>query len=235
MLPALARKTRAVACRASPKGSQGKRGRRKGAGGNALPPMRARIGRSRSCSRVFISLQKSTVGILAQRSEHPPSQPILEVFGDGRLAPCRSRESVAGRGRRDAVPDRCGNPHVTVFEIGPCRGNAGTLSMEGTSGHSSGLLFTEHLRMWPWHRWGFALAKASGFPSEATGVPEARWVRGCVTENVTREPGPARRSGSVRRETPGPPSLPFQGRKPWEGGEARASKRCWERERRGYS
>jgi hypothetical protein len=86
----------------------------------------------------------------------------LEAFGDGRLVPGRARESVNDRGRRDAVPDRYGKPHVTVLEIGPCRGNAGTLSMEDTSGHSSGLLFTGRLQMWSWHPRGFALAKASG-------------------------------------------------------------------------
>lgn len=153
-LPALARKTGAIACQVCPKGSQGKRGRRKGAGGNTLPPMRARIGRSRLCSRVFMSLQKSAVGILAQRSERFH----FNRFGVARGRASSfwpARESVTDRGRRDAVPDRCGSRHVTALEIGPCRGNAGTLSMEGTSGHSRGLLFTEHLPMWSRHRRGF--------------------------------------------------------------------------------
>jgi len=49
-----------IACHTRRKARVGSEGQRIGAGGYALPPRRARIGRSRSCSRVVVCLQKST-------------------------------------------------------------------------------------------------------------------------------------------------------------------------------
>jgi len=42
----------------------------------ALPPRRARIGRSRSCSRVMMLLQKSTDSGRRKEADAPPSHPI---------------------------------------------------------------------------------------------------------------------------------------------------------------
>jgi len=65
--------------------------------------------------------------------------------------------------------------------------------------------------MWSWRPRGFALAKASGgLPTIATGVSEARWVRGCVTEDVAREPGPPAEADRCAVKRPVPQS-PFPG------------------------
>jgi len=82
-------------------GPPGKRGRRKGAGGNTLPPMRARIGRSRSCSRVVECRCRSRQLVFWRREAGASISTDLEVSGDGRLVPCRPRESVNGGEQRD--------------------------------------------------------------------------------------------------------------------------------------
>jgi hypothetical protein len=82
-------------------GPLGKRGRRKGAGGNTLPPMRARIGRSRSCSRVVECRCRSRQQMSWRKEADASTSTDLESSGDGRLAPGRPRASVNDREQRD--------------------------------------------------------------------------------------------------------------------------------------
>jgi len=81
-------------------GPLGKRGRRKSAGGNTLPPMRARIGRSRSCSRVVECRCRSRQQMFWRREAGVSISTDLEASGDGRLVPYRPRASVNDKGAK---------------------------------------------------------------------------------------------------------------------------------------
>jgi len=80
---------RAVACRALRRRRAGSGGQRDGTGSpskGALLPARARIGRSRSCSRVVDVVAEIDRRCQAQRSGRSPLHPIWRTFMDGRLA-----------------------------------------------------------------------------------------------------------------------------------------------------
>jgi hypothetical protein len=167
--------------------------------------MRARIGRSRLCPRVVECRCRSRQQMFWRREAGASISTDLEASGDGRLVPIVHARARTTGGKETSVPDQRGSSHVTALEIGPIRMDAAKLATEGTSGHLSGLLFTEHPRMRPWRRLG-----PRTHESDCVLGRSDRGVRGSAGSGAhgrerharTRI---ARRSGWVRRETPDPP------------------------------
>jgi hypothetical protein len=70
----------------------------------ALPPKRARIGRSRSCSRVVDVVAEVDRQWPAQRSGRTSISPDLEAFRDGRLARSSNVRKYAAAGKETLAP-----------------------------------------------------------------------------------------------------------------------------------
>jgi len=87
-------------------------------GVRARPPKRARIGRSRSCSRVVDVVAEVDRQWLAQRSGRTSISPDLEAFRDGRLARSSNVRKYAAAGEETLAPSSKRKPHVTVLESG---------------------------------------------------------------------------------------------------------------------
>jgi len=168
--------------------------------------MRARIGRSMSCSRVVECRCRSRQQMFWRREAGASISTDLEASGDGRLVLYSSTRERERQGNKEtSVPDQRGSSHVTALEIGPIRMDAAKLATEGTSGHLCGLLFTEHPRMRPWRRLG-----SRAHESDRVLGRSDRGVRGSAGSGVHGRERQARtriarRSGWVRRETPDPP------------------------------
>jgi len=112
---------RVVACRAPRKRRTGSGGQRIGTGSSqlrALPPRRARIGRSRSCSRVVDVVAEVDRQWPAQRSGRTSISPDLDAFRDGRLARSSNVRKYAAAGEETLAPSSKRKPHVTVLESG---------------------------------------------------------------------------------------------------------------------
>jgi len=135
-LPALPRTREGCRTPRASKEGRGKRGptHRHGLalGKRARRSRRARIGRSRSCSRVVDVVAEVDRQWPAQRSGRTPFHPIWTRFGDGRLARGSTYESTQLRVKRHWHPHRSGNLHVTVSESDATRAWRGRLAMEGT-------------------------------------------------------------------------------------------------------
>jgi hypothetical protein len=108
--------------------------------------------------------------------------------------------------------------HVTALEISATRGGRGRevdgrhlgpkkqVALHGTL---AGVVLAPP-------KFYFACESGERSSGGATGVSEARWFRGRVADNATREPDPTRRSRSLRREAHGLPVSIFQGARPGE-------------------
>jgi len=81
-------------------------------------PQRARIGRSRSCSRVVDVVAEVDRQWPAQRSGRTSISPDLEAFRDGRLARSSNVRKYAAAGEETLAPSSKRKPHVTVLESG---------------------------------------------------------------------------------------------------------------------
>jgi hypothetical protein len=157
-------------------------------------PGRARIGRSRSCSRVSVVVAEVVRRCSAQRSGRPPFHPIWRPFGDGRLARGTGCESTRATGEETPAPMDKRKPHVTASKpwARPAQGAGG----------------------WRWKasrivRWAYpsrtliqhGLGKP-GFGCPATSGPAGsgsdRGVRGSVASGVHGRRTP--------RANPGPPA-----------------------------
>jgi len=197
----------------------------------ALPPRRARIGRSRSCSRVVDVVAEVARQWPAQRSGRNPFHPIWIAFGDGRLARSSNVRKYAAAGEETLAPSSKRKLHVTVFESG-CdlrmardgwRWKASRIVVAGGSSRTAGMSRSRLPRRIR------ASRKRGVGHGEATGMPEARLHRERAEENAARPTRgyPSKRIG--RLEPSGPPVSVVRGASPGRGGEAQASKRCWER------
>jgi len=87
-------------------------------GVRALLSKRARIGRSRSCSRVVDVVAEVDRQWPAQRSGRTSISPDLEAFRDGRLARSSNVRKYAAAGEETLAPSSKRKPHVTVLESG---------------------------------------------------------------------------------------------------------------------
>jgi len=121
-LPAFSRKREGYRMPGASKEAHGKRGptHRHGLilGVRALPSKRARIGRSRSCSRVVDVVAEVDRQWPAQRSGRTSISPDLEAFRDGRLARSSNVRKYAAAGEETLAPSSKRKPHVTVLESG---------------------------------------------------------------------------------------------------------------------
>jgi len=87
-------------------------------GVRARLPKRARIGRSRSCSRVVDVVAEVDRQWPAQRSGRTSISPDLDAFRDGRLARSSNVRKYAAAGEETLAPSSKRKPHVTVLESG---------------------------------------------------------------------------------------------------------------------
>jgi hypothetical protein len=106
---------------------------------------RARIGRSRSCSRVMDVVAEVDGQWPAQRSGRTSISPDLEAFRDGRLARSSNVRKYAAAGEETLAPSSERKPHVTVLEsgcdprrcAGGCRRKASRIVVVGGSSRTA--------------------------------------------------------------------------------------------------
>lgn len=229
-LPAFSRKREGYRTPGASKEAHGKRGptHRHGLvlGERAPRSKRARIGRSRSCSRVMDVVAEVDGQWPAQRSGRTSISPDLEAFRDGRLARSSNVRKYAAAGEETLAPSSKRKPHVTVLESGcdprMCAGGrrwkASWIVVVGGSSRNA----RKHgLGGFGGHR---ASRKRGESAGDATGVSEVRWSRELAEENAarpTREPPAEADRASVNRQVPQPPSSWVQAR----GGGARRKPR----------
>jgi len=93
----------------------------------ALSSRRARIGRSRSCSRVVDVVAEVDGQWPAQRSGRTSISPDLEAFRDGRLARGSNVREYAAAGEETLTPSSQRKLHVTAFRewVRPAHGAGG--------------------------------------------------------------------------------------------------------------
>jgi hypothetical protein len=100
-LPAFLRKREGCRMPSVPKGARGKRGPTQSEKGRkSLPPRRARIGRSRSCSRV-VDCCRSRQTVAGAEKRTLPISPDLESVRGRAPSPLLQRTKVRSGGRRD--------------------------------------------------------------------------------------------------------------------------------------
>jgi len=197
-------------------------------------PARARIGRSRSCSRVDGGVAEVVRRCSAQRSGRSPSHPIWKAFRDGRLARGTTCASTRATGEPTPVPPECAETsRDRTLTEGAARAGRGKLVMEGVSdrrwvypsrnAHPNGLGRLGRASLCE------SMEAAPGSDRDVRGTAESR-AHGRI--DAARELGAARRSGLGVVKRPVPQSPSSWAASPRRRGEAQASKRCWERTRR---
>jgi len=177
-----------------------------------------------------------------QRSVRFPLHPIWKSYGDGSLG--RSQQAgvtsaarrLRSKGRRGS--DRSGNPSRDRYSrpistragarVSPWRWKAPRIK-------AADLIFTEGFAVWSRRPQGTPLAKARrGELGKRQGCQRHGPFGSASSKKPRTNPSdPPKRIG--RRENARSPSLLVVGASPAAKGEVKASKRCWEPMRRGYS
>jgi len=173
-------------------------------------PRRARIGRSRSCSRVVDVVAEVDRQWPAQRSGRTSISPDLEAFRDGRLARSSNVRKYAAAGEETLAPSSQRKRSRDRFRewVRPAHGAGGwrwKASWIVVAGGSSRTACMSRSR--PTRRIRASRKRGEGH-GKATGMSEVRWRRECAEENAAqRKPEVARRSGSdvLNRQVPQPP------------------------------
>lgn len=196
----------------------------------SLRSRRARIGRSRSCSRVISCCCRSRQTVAgAEKRTHLHFTRSGSVQGRAPSSQLQ-RTRVRGRERRNTGTLIEAETHVTVLESG-CDPR---MAREAGDGRHPGSSWWAALHGTLANTVSAAPAilasrKRSQGTGEATGVSEVRWTRECADENAAQPTWSRPPKRIRRREPPGPPVSSVQGASPGRWGEAQASKRCWER------
>jgi len=218
---------RAVARRAPREGRTGSGGQRTGTGGNTrnTKPARARIGRSRSCSRVVVVVAEVVRRCSAQRIGRFSISPDLEAVRGRAPSTGYQVRKHPGRGRRDTGTHGQAETSRDRFQaVGATRAGRGRLAMEGTPDRTVGISFTDAHSARSWQarfrstrdERGVRAGQRQGC-QRSGGIGSARKKKRRAPTRATRRSG----SGVVKRQvTQSPSSWPAS-----QGGGARRKPR----------
>jgi hypothetical protein len=199
------------------KDARGKRGRthRHGLIQKRAPrSRRARIGRSRSCSRVVQCCRSRQTVSGAEKRTLSISPDLDSVQGRAPSSQLHVRKYAAA-GEETVAPSSRRKPSRDRFrEWVRTRAWRGALAMEDIPDRRGRRLFTERLHVAVSAHSADLEPRASEGESHgrATGMSEVRWLRERAEEDAAQKPGAARRSGSgvLNRQVPQPPSSRVQ-------------------------